>query len=74
MTTVPVVVHVNEPLDESAMMRLTTIFRDISGVIRFEKTACQHLLRINYEPQTVAATYLLEAVTALGHHAQLVGL
>ncbi len=70
-----VLVHVNDALDAAAIERISAALQRIDGVGAVGLApAGEHLVRVSYDPSRTRSARLLEAVTALGHRAQLVGL
>ena len=77
MTTshVKVLIHVNDAMDEDTSRPLLTCLREIPGVTQVSFDPKQeHLVVVQYQPNTTSSKELLGGVLKLGHQAQLIGL
>ena len=77
MTTsyVKVLIHVNDALDEDASRPLLTCLREVPGVTQVSFDPKQeHLVVVQYQPDTISSKELLDGVLKRGHQAQLIGL
>ncbi|ACH84345.1 hypothetical protein [Acidithiobacillus ferrooxidans] len=77
MTTshVKVLIHVNDVLDEGTSRPLLTCLREVPGVTQVSFDPKQeHLIVVQYQPNTTSSKELLESVLKHGHQAQLIGL
>ncbi|WP_297470167.1 hypothetical protein [Acidithiobacillus sp.] len=77
MTTshVKVLIHVNDALDEDTSCPLLTCLRETPGVTQVSfDPKLEHLVVVQYQPDTTSSKDLLEGVLKRGHQAQLIGL
>ena len=77
MTTshVKVLIHVNDALDEDTSRALLICLREIPGVTQVSfDPKLEHLVVVQYQPDTTSSKDLLEGVLKRGHQAQLIGL
>jgi hypothetical protein len=74
-TLTDVLVHVNEPMDEAAMLGIERDMRNDDGVISVgHRPGQSHLLMVVYDSATTQAVSLLQPLRAQGLHAQVIGL
>jgi len=70
-----VTIHVDETLDPSGLTRLDSAFRELDGVVSVHVNENRpHLFVLEYNPEKVNSTDLLEVVQVQGMHAELIGL
>ena len=77
MTTshVKVLIHVNDVFDEGTSRPLLTCLREVPGVTQVSFDPKQeHLVVVQYQPDTISSKELLDDVLKRGHQAQLIGL
>ncbi|BDB13724.1 hypothetical protein [Acidithiobacillus ferrooxidans] len=77
MTTshVKVLIHVNDVFDEGTSRPLLTCLREVPGVTQVSFDPKQeHLVVVQYQPDTISSKELLDGVLKRGHQAQLIGL
>ncbi|MCW8956645.1 MAG: hypothetical protein OQL09_07160 [Gammaproteobacteria bacterium] len=74
MNIVDVLIHVNEALDNKQRVQLEQTMRDLDGVIapRFNPEH-PHLMLVAFNPKHVQSRTLLQQVSSVGYHAQLIG-
>jgi len=72
---VDVTLHIDEELDVQTREALRDSLLHARGVMAADCTAAQpHLMIIEYDPDVIKATALLEIATRRGLHAELIGL
>jgi len=70
-----VVVHIDESLDEEALLRLEEAVRHDAGVISVgHKSDKSHMIMVVYDSEFTRASSLLHSFQERGLHAQVVGL
>ena len=75
MGTGDIVIHINEDLDESGIHDLERAMASERGVVSacvHEKTP--HLLVVDFDPETVKPSHLVDSVRSRGLHASMLGL
>ena len=69
-----VIVHIDETLDEDALMDLENQISDDIGVVRVSHNPMRpHLLMVDFDSEIIHASELLGRVQGQGMHAQLIG-
>ena len=75
MSMADVVIHVDEGLDHDRRAQLADMVGSHAGVAAVTNhDEKPHLMNVQYDPSTVSAHMLLDAVRQQGVHAELVGL
>jgi hypothetical protein len=72
---VDVMVHIDESIDEAKRTQVQDSLRGLEGVVAVGfGEGKPHLLLVEYNPAQVTSHGVLECVTSLGVHAELVGM
>lgn len=72
---VDVTIHVDENLDAAQRSTIDQQLRALDGVISVHNAdKTPHLVTIEYNPEQIDSTRLLNAVKATGVHAEMIGL
>ena len=72
---VDVTIHVDENLDVVQRNTVDQQLRSLDGVISVHNAGkTPHLMTIEYDPQQIDSTRLLNTVKATGVHAEMIGL
>lgn len=70
-----VTVHIDENLDAALRARIEEKVRAVEGVVSFHNPEDRpHLVVVEYNPERVNSSAILEAVKGEGVHAELIGL
>ena len=70
-----VTVHIDQNLDAALRARIEEKVRAVEGVVSFHNPEDRpHLVVIEYNPERVNSSAILEAVKGEGVHAELIGL
>ena len=70
-----VTVHIDENLDAALRARIEEKGRAVEGVVSFHNPEDRsHLVVVEYNPERVNSSAILEAVKGEGVHAELIGL
>lgn len=67
--------HVDKNLDESARKQLVDMLHAQTGVVTVSNhKETSHLINVGYNPDQTTGKKLLDAITAKGLHAEMIGL
>ena len=70
-----ITLHIDESLDAENHARIETAIRAVDGVVSVHaQTDRPHLMIVGYNPEKTSSAAILEAATAQGIHAELIGL
>jgi hypothetical protein len=70
-----VTVHIDETLTDQELQAIEAELRRCQGVVSVHvQPGRKHLMLVEYNPGQVGSSEVLDAVTSLGVHAELVGL
>ena len=75
MHLVDVTIHVDEDLDTAQRSTVDQQLRALDGVVSVHNAdKTPHLVTIEYDPEKLDSTRLLNTVKAIGVHAEMIGL